>query len=129
MANGIELRLPLVDYRLVETVMGLRKGSSDWRLPPKAWLKAAVEDVLPPWVMNRQKRGFAPPIREWLAALFEEYGSRLPNGELVKRGVLSRSAAESWSRCVWTDGVVFPIAFNALVLEVWCEEMTRWMSA
>jgi len=30
----VELRLPLVDYRLVETVIGLRKACPDHALPP-----------------------------------------------------------------------------------------------
>ncbi len=35
MASSVELRLPLLDRRLVETVVGLCKARSDVRLPPK----------------------------------------------------------------------------------------------
>jgi asparagine synthase (glutamine-hydrolysing) len=47
MASSVEMRLPLVDYKFVETIIGLRKKQTDARLPPKHWLKEAVKDVLP----------------------------------------------------------------------------------
>ncbi|HYP54398.1 MAG TPA: asparagine synthase-related protein, partial [Pyrinomonadaceae bacterium] len=70
MASSVEMRLPLLDRRLVETIVGLRKAKSDVRLPAKTWLREAVRGVLPEWVLNRPKRGFAPPVAEWHAALF-----------------------------------------------------------
>src|SRR6185436_5591890 len=47
MASSIELRLPLVDFKLVEKVIGLRKGRSDLGLTPKAWFRDAVRDLVP----------------------------------------------------------------------------------
>jgi hypothetical protein len=46
MASPIELRLPLVDWRLVETVVGLCRTYPYHRLGPKAWFKAAVRGVV-----------------------------------------------------------------------------------
>ena len=70
MASSVELRLPLVDHRLVETVIGLRKARSDWNLAPKSWMRAALQGVLPEWVMSRPKKGFSPPVRDWHRELF-----------------------------------------------------------
>lgn len=89
MASSVEMRLPLVDYKFVETIVGLRKKQSDAKLPPKHWLRAAAKDVLPDWVLNRPKRGFAPPTREWHDALFAAYGDSLRDGYLVESNVLS----------------------------------------
>ena len=93
MASSIELRLPLIDYRLVETVIGLRKRQSDLGLPAKTWFKAALQGVLPDWVMNRPKRGFTPPVRDWHRNLFAAYGNTLRHGYLVQSSVLKESAA------------------------------------
>ena len=98
MATSVEARLPLVDYRLVETVIGLRKAQPDHRLPPKHWLVSAVRDLVPQFVFERRKRGFRPPVREWAKALGNRYGSELSDGILVERRVLRRDAAEAMSR-------------------------------
>jgi len=57
MASSVELRLPLVDHRLVETVVGLRKAQPDLHLLPKAWLTEAVKDVVPTWALKGRSGG------------------------------------------------------------------------
>jgi asparagine synthase (glutamine-hydrolysing) len=124
MANSVECRLPLVDYKLIETVIGLRKARpGDDALGTKAWLRMAVEDIVPPEVFNRPKRGFNPPVTLWTQALRDRYGDDLRNGYLVSTGVISPEAAEeltdSASRLTaWND-----LFFKALVLEMWARSM------
>src|SRR5262249_10953026 len=65
MASSIELRLPLLDHRLVETVIGFRKTETDVHLPAKTWFREAIGDLLPDWIAQRPKRGFTPPVVEW----------------------------------------------------------------
>lgn len=124
MASSVEMRLPLLDRRFVETVIGLRKSSSDVQLPPKEWLKRAAEGLLPEWVLNRPKRGFAPPVGEWHAALFEAHGDALRGGYLVQNGVVKHEAAELLARGPFPSGLTSPLSFKALVLEHWCRRMS-----
>lgn len=121
MASSIELRLPLLDYRLVETVIGLRKTRSDLNEPRKAWLTASVSELLPDWVIRRPKKGFNPPVRQWQAALLKAYGKSLRDGYLVSTEVLARKFAEHIpnGEHVGADA----ISFKALVLEYWCQQM------
>jgi len=123
MASSVELRLPLVDHRLVETVIGLRKSQTDYRLPPKTWFKAAVDDVVPAWVLTRSKRGFAPPVHDWYQALFAAYGSLLENGYLVQAGVVRPESAKDLSCGPFPRGAITPLSFKALVLELWCRRL------
>ena len=97
MAQSVEALAPLVDYRLNESFIGMRKAGTGQLEAPKAWLRAAVADVLPAEVLSRPKRGFQPPIFEWHAALFERYGPLLRDGALVQQGILSRAGAEAIS--------------------------------
>jgi asparagine synthase (glutamine-hydrolysing) len=124
MASSVEMRLPLLDRRLVETVVGLRKARTDVRLPPKAWLRGAVEGLLPEWVLRRPKRGFAPPVGEWHRALFAAYGDSLRGGHLVQSGVLNPGAAGTLARGPFPEGLTSPLSFKALVLEQWCRRMS-----
>lgn len=124
MASSVEGRLPLVDYKLVETVIGLRKvHHGDENLGTKGWLRAAVEDIVPAEIFNRPKRGFNPPVTLWTESLRSRYGADLREGYLVSSGVLTPEAArrltESSSRITaWND-----LFFKALTLEMWARTM------
>jgi asparagine synthase (glutamine-hydrolysing) len=67
MANSQEVRVPMLDRRLVELVASLpasvkqpRKGQL------KPLLRDACRDVLPEWLMQRPKSGFSLPIDRWM---------------------------------------------------------------
>ena len=126
MANSVELRLPFVDYKLVELVIGLRKMNQhnpDYKRFPKPWLRAAMKGILPDFIMERPKQGFAPPVWEWHTEIFKRYGTYLKDGYLVQSGVLSREAGDLLSTGLFPQGAVVPISFKALVLEIWCRRM------
>lgn len=66
MSCGLEVRVPMLDHRLVEWAM---------RLPPEARLaegqgkrvlRQAALDLLPRAVFDRPKRGFSIPLADWL---------------------------------------------------------------
>lgn len=117
------MRLPLLDHVLVETVIGLRKARTDVDQPPKAWLKAALKDVLPADVINRPKRGFSPPVMEWHRALFAVHGASLRDGYLYQNGVLTSESAAQLSSGPFPNNSTTPLSFKALVLEQWCQRM------
>lgn len=123
MASSVELRLPFVDYRLVETVIGLRKASSDHTLPPKAWLRQALSTMVPEWVLNRPKKGFTPPLNEWHKAIFTAHGATLGDGFLVDAGVLRPSSARELSNGFYPAGAGAPLSFKALTLELWSRKL------
>ena len=123
MASSVEMRLPLIDYQFVETVIGLRKTQSDAKLPPKFWLREAVKDVLPEWVLNRPKRGFAPPTREWHTAIFETHGDSLRDGFLVGANILTGESGFNLAKGEFPAAATCPLSFKALVLEQWCRQM------
>jgi asparagine synthase (glutamine-hydrolysing) len=77
MANSLEVRVPFLDYTLVQYVFGL-KGSTKlgaWR--GKHILLETFKDLLPPLLHNRPKWGFEMPIGVWLRKelkfLIDEY--------------------------------------------------------
>lgn len=129
MASSVELRLPLIDYRLVETVIGLRKATPDHTFPPKAWLREALKHVVPDWVMNRQKRGFTPPLWEWHQALFEAHGHQLVEGQLVKAGVIRPEGALALSKGPYPPEAGSPMSFKALTLEFWYRGLAAAMES
>jgi asparagine synthase (glutamine-hydrolysing) len=123
MSCSVEARVPLVDYRLAEVVVGLRKTRRDSGLGHKLLLRKALEGVLPQQVLERRKRGFSPPWRDWISCLFKRYAIDLDGGTLVTRGVLAESAAASLSRGFDWARRIQPFALESLVLEQWLRGM------
>lgn len=66
MAHSLEVRVPLLDHRLVEFVSALPGTARMDHVSPKALLAKAVGDLLPPEIVNRPKRGFTFPLHHWL---------------------------------------------------------------
>ena len=68
MAWGLESRVPLLDYRLVELAMRIPAPLKLRGLETKRILRRAVADLLPPVVARRRdKKGFPTPIDRWFA--------------------------------------------------------------
>jgi asparagine synthase (glutamine-hydrolysing) len=126
MASSVELRLPLVDYRLVEVVTGLRKRRRDVDADPKKWLRDAVADLVPEFVLKRPKRGFSPPWRQWARATAQCYNDELADGYLVGHGIVrpaaGRALADRLTVSPW--GMPWSMADYSLSLELWCRAMS-----
>lgn len=65
MAHGLELRLPLLDHRWVGRVLAMPRAER-FTDPPKRLLAAAATGLEPLRLAEGAKRGFNPPLREWL---------------------------------------------------------------
>ena len=104
MAHGLEARVPLLDYRIVEfaaTVpfpLKYRAGTS------KRVLKRLMHDRLPAVTLKQRKRGFSLPIHRWmrdeLAELFCDtvLGSASLSGEYLDRAFVQSIRDEHMSR-------------------------------
>jgi asparagine synthase (glutamine-hydrolysing) len=117
--------LPLCDYRLVETVIGLHKTYPlAANAPPKQWLREAVTGLLPEFVLNRRKVGFSPPWRQWGQALADSHGDQLIDGYLVQNDIISAEVAERQRRELYPRVTgPRPMAGLSLSLENWCRQM------
>ncbi|MDK9720615.1 MAG: asparagine synthase (glutamine-hydrolyzing) [Rhodospirillales bacterium] len=65
MAHALELRLPLLDHRLVEAV-GAVPADLRFAYGKKTLLKLCAEKLLPNDIVHRPKLGFNPPLGLWL---------------------------------------------------------------
>ena len=94
MAHSLELRLPLLDHRVVETVGQI---APDTRVQGglKAVLRAVARRLLPAEVANAGKRGFNPPMGVWLdGALKGLIAERLTPGSVAAMGLAWEPVAE-----------------------------------
>jgi asparagine synthase (glutamine-hydrolysing) len=119
MASGVETRIPLLDYKLVELVMGLRLTFPDHDLGHKYWLKEALSGTLPDEVLNRPKRGFQPPVLDWLNGVIRSYGALLHEGALMGQGVLSKQFLSGALNPANASVARLFFVFKLVLLEIW----------
>ncbi len=93
MAHGLELRAPLLDHRLVEALTALPPDKR-FTQPPKRLLEPLLAPLAELDPFRRKKRGFNPPLTNWLtrdlAERFDGLGDRLAavtGGQLAARAV------------------------------------------
>ena len=63
MAHSVEIRVPLVDIALTRQLAPLRASRFS---PHKPGLVRCLPDPLPEEILNRPKRGFHVPVRQWM---------------------------------------------------------------
>jgi asparagine synthase (glutamine-hydrolysing) len=97
MAHGLEVRVPLLDHRVVEFAASLPSRFKLDGSNAKAILKRAVAADLPPDVVNRRKQGFSIPLAAWL------------RGELRDR---AEASLESLEASGWFDGPAIRACFD-----------------
>ena len=112
MANSLELRVPFLDHHLFEFAATIPLQYKIQGKVTKKILRESFQDILPQEAINRPKRGFPVPTREWLKRddfkdffrqLMQEEGASWFNRKAVEQ-LLSAHTAGKYdnSRKLWT---------------------------
>ena len=123
MAHGLEVRVPLIDHRLAETLFRFPGASKVDRSTPKTLLVKALHGELPDEVVHRRKRGFTLPFEHWLK---DELRNELESG---LRGIASGPLASLFKgkaiAQIWNDfqhgTTSWSRPWSLYVLQRWCE--------
>ncbi len=119
MAHSLEVRAPLLDYRVVELAATLPQ---DWKISDgdtKVILKNAFRAELPAMVLEPRKRGFSMPLAKWLRgelrpALEEALHDRsLAASGMFNMRELRGLAQEHWSNARDRRGQLWRFLFFA----------------
>jgi asparagine synthase (glutamine-hydrolysing) len=114
MAHALEVRVPLLDHKLVEYVMGVPDTHKQARGTPKRLLVDSLDRLLPDDIVHRPKQGFSLPFDKWMRGHLRQYcehrlgaqgigGRDIFQPEAVRTlwsAFLARRSDTSWSR-VW----------------------------
>ncbi|MBI5346624.1 MAG: asparagine synthase (glutamine-hydrolyzing) [Chlamydiae bacterium] len=74
MAHGVEIRAPLLDYRIVTYAFSLKQNMKVSEGLTKLILRKAMEGILPEAIRTRtSKIGFANPLTEWIGFRLKEF--------------------------------------------------------
>lgn len=124
MATSLEVRVPLLDHRIVEF---------SWRLPPemkiedgvtKRVLRRLLERRVPRRLWDRPKVGFTVPLAAWLRGPLEEWARDLLAPDRLRRGGVFRAdrVQEMWRRFEEGGTQLAPGIWAITMFEAWREE-------
>lgn len=119
MAHALEVRVPLLDHKVVEWAATLpnhckqRDGQAKWLL------KKAMEPSLPNDILYRSKRGFAVPLASWFRGpLRSRVETALNNPVLLDTGVFNPTGLRDlWSKHVSGKQDFGPQIWSLLMFE------------
>jgi asparagine synthase (glutamine-hydrolysing) len=86
MANSLELRVPFLDPEVFRVAGTLPVDQRVTRETTKYALRRAMEQIVPPHVLNRRKLGFPVPTRHWLAGQLFDWA----------RQIIEESQTDEW---------------------------------
>lgn len=122
MAHALEVRVPFMDHRLVEYVLGIPSGIK-YPHTPKKLLTDSFPDLLPPEIVNRKKMGFTFPWNQWLREDLRSFaGDHL--SDLARRPLFKKNGIDK----LWSDfenrqpGINWAHIWNLIVLENWMQQ-------
>jgi len=120
MANSIELRVPLLDHKVLEFAASLPSKFKLNRLTTKFILKKALSQRIPTEIRNRKKTGFPVPYESWLRTdLKDLVWNVLMDSRTINRGYFSRAAIEKLLRANSNGSNCSKDIFSLLTLELW----------
>jgi len=94
MANSLEARVPFLDHRVVEFANSI-DARTHLNGGTKPVLQQAVGDIVPDYVLRREKHGFNMPIKEWFASPLDQIATAFDRDVVTDVPYLDRKKVQS----------------------------------
>ena len=120
MANSLELRVPLLDHRLLEFAASLPANFKLKGFALKYIWKKALSKRVPASILKRKKAGFPVPYEFWLRNNFkDQVHDILTDRKTIERGYFKKSAIEKLIHANSNSGAYSKEVFSLVALELW----------
>ncbi|MGH3941135.1 MAG: asparagine synthase (glutamine-hydrolyzing) [Pseudonocardiaceae bacterium] len=125
-AHGVEIRLPLVDHRVVGRLMSVQTDHGSGL--DKQLLRSALNDWLPGQVGRRRKTPFLTPSRAWHVSLLPKRRERIIYGQLRACGIFKPGGLEELAHAPVALGAGTSLTYKVLLFETWWNYLTGLMN-
>ncbi|MFQ5408989.1 MAG: asparagine synthetase B family protein, partial [Anaerolineales bacterium] len=123
MAHSLEVRVPLIDHRLVEFAVRLPASAKLRAGRAKALLTDALGDLLPAEVISRRKQGFEMPVGTWLRnELHPVIEDALSHRAVTQRGLFNPAAVTEIYQDFLAGRGPYMRVWALVALELWLRE-------
>jgi asparagine synthase (glutamine-hydrolysing) len=120
MANSLELRVPLLDHKVLEFAASLPSNFKVHHFTTKYILKKAFGGRIPDEIVKRKKTGFPVPYARWLRTELKEWlHDILFDRRTIERGYFDRSQIERLVTEHQKNGNFSKEVFSLVTLELW----------
>lgn len=121
MANSLEVRSPLLDYRLVELAFQIPFEYKIRNNSSKYILKDLLSSYLPSHLYEKKKVGFNIPLKRWLKTEWRDYVEEFISEEAIRsRGLFNWTYISEIKDAFYRNDYDFSRKlFNLLMLEIW----------
>ena len=120
MANSLELRVPLLDHKVLEFAAALPSNFKVRGCTTKYILKKTLGGLVPKEILNRRKTGFPVPYELWLRTELKDWVHQvLSDQRTVERGYFEKSQIESLVAKNQQEGGFSKEIFCLITLELW----------
>ncbi len=120
MANSLELRVPLLDHRLLEFAASLPPHYKLNGFSLKYIWKKALSKRVPDKILKRRKAGFPVPYEFWLRNnLKDQVRAILTDRKTIDRGYFQKTAVEKLIKANSDFGAHSKEVFSLVALELW----------
>ena len=137
MAHSLEVRVPLLDYRIVELALSLPDNTklgdiskifsahkSYRKTGAKRILIDSCKDLLPHDIDLQEKRGFGMPFEIWLKGpLKDTMEDALSSESVLKRGLFEDDAVQQLKKHFYQGKVSWAQIWLLMIIELWCREV------
>ena len=77
MMHSLELRVPLLDHKLIELAGSIPFSLKLKGRTTKSILKQAMKNTLPPKILRQRKQGFSIPLKKWFQGDLHDFSKKL----------------------------------------------------
>jgi asparagine synthase (glutamine-hydrolysing) len=120
MANSLELRVPLLDHRLLEFAASLPPHYKLKGFALKHIWKKALSKRLPNTILKRRKAGFPVPYESWVRDDFrDKIRAILTDRRTIQRGYFQKTAVDKLLNANNEHGAYSKEIFSLVTLELW----------
>ena len=124
MAVGVEVRVPLLDLKIIERVLTF---PYEWQLvrgKTKVLFREAARNIVPDRIIDRPKAGFGAPYRKWLRYDLNEMWLDLTSEEAVRRRGWFNYQALQDARLRSQSGRddLYMLQWAVLTIELWARQ-------
>lgn len=122
MLNSLEVRVPLIDYRVVEFAMLISSKFKIRKNTKKYLLRKLAKKYLPEEIFNQSKKGFSIPVAQWLRGNMKDFSSELLfDGRMKARGIFNMKFINKvWQRHQTGKEDLSSNIWALNTFELWC---------
>lgn len=121
MAVGLEARAPLLDHRVLEFAWSLPRGYLTDGNTGKRVLRDLLARYVPRSLIDRPKRGFNVPVKEWLVGPLRDWVEDLISEQTLKeQGIFDpKSIRDAWHQHLYGWANHSELMWSVLMFQAW----------